>query len=732
MDGLRRVTGGGYGADGVGAPSKGEVALWVRSAAAAAGELAQWDAVAEYAATTDNAPLLADALAKLHDWGRLKDGALPRMRDDDGAAAETLRARAALQEGAVMEGDARAARAAARALDAWWALPDVGAAARAPLAAAFQRVVELHESTRALVDLGSAQRPGHQYAELKDILETWRLRTPDAADPLSAWADVLLWRNSVYNVVITAFKGLADAAPHLHQLGYRDKAWSVNRLASVARRHGSPSTCRSILASLYGFSAMEVQEAFVKACEHAKAALATPGGATAGLATLLAQNLDYFSPPHQAELFRLRGRLTAAAGDAGGATAAFATALAMWPTHAAAWLSWGDHLDALARAGGGGAPPIDAAVTCYMQALRHGSARARRALPRVLTALGADAGGRVAAAVRGAGRAVPPALWLPWLPQLQGGLTRPHPEAGVCRELLARAAIARPQQAYCGLRTFLLSLREAAVRAVAETRAAAAAAAAAEAAKDGGGGDGGASAGGDNTPSAPQPSTGDAASGADTAAAAAASSPKPPEVAAFEAGKEVMDALRSSAPHACGVLEGLLTELGARFVPRAEERLLAVVHALLQRCYKLPLANQADVPAPLRKELAGVCRACFAPDTAARHGARMASYRDRFLADLSPDAPAFPATLGDLASRLKAWRSTLAATVDGMYPGGTLRLEAESRPLAEQALAGAEMPVAPGDDPPPRRPRHHRPRGRRRGHCQAALHLPPAPHPVGQ
>ena len=37
------------------------------------------------------------------------------------------------------------------------------------------------------------------------------------------------------------------------------------------------------------------------------------GAALAGLAGLLAQNLDYFGPGHQAELFRLRGRLAGGA-----------------------------------------------------------------------------------------------------------------------------------------------------------------------------------------------------------------------------------------------------------------------------------------------------------------------------------------------------------------------------------------------------------------------------------
>ena len=153
----------------------------------------------------------------------------------------------------------------------------------------FQRLVELQESTRILMDLSATgHNPNHTYAELKvqspcdhdfmspltnqtltirqiqlaassqnvtiprksaccqqqttdsasqgfkevtrhenpqDILETWRLRTPNEWEPLTVWSDVLTWRNAIYNVVINAFKHMGDIAPHLHQLGYKDKAW---------------------------------------------------------------------------------------------------------------------------------------------------------------------------------------------------------------------------------------------------------------------------------------------------------------------------------------------------------------------------------------------------------------------------------------------------------------------------------------------------------------------------
>ena len=59
----------------------------------------------------------------------------------------------------------------------------------------------------------------------QDILETWRLRTPNEWEPLTVWSDVLNWRNAIYNVVFNACKHMGDIAPHLHQLGYKDKAW---------------------------------------------------------------------------------------------------------------------------------------------------------------------------------------------------------------------------------------------------------------------------------------------------------------------------------------------------------------------------------------------------------------------------------------------------------------------------------------------------------------------------
>lgn len=48
----------------------------------------------------------------------------------------------------------------------WWQLPEVGVWPQLQLLSCFQRLVELTESTRILMDLGQPQ-PNHQYSELK-------------------------------------------------------------------------------------------------------------------------------------------------------------------------------------------------------------------------------------------------------------------------------------------------------------------------------------------------------------------------------------------------------------------------------------------------------------------------------------------------------------------------------------------------------------------------------------
>lgn len=136
----------------------------------------------------------------------------------------------------------------------------------------------------------------------------------------------------------------------------------------------------------------------------------------------------------------------------------------------------------------------------------------------------------------------------------------------------------------------------------------------------------------------------------------------------------------------------MLTEIGARFVPLPEERLLAVVHALLHRCYKYPTATTAEVPQSLKKELAGVCRACFSTDTVTKHQDFVQEYKKDFEKDLDPESTGtFPATLAELTERLKHWKGVLQGNVEDRLPA-VLKLEEESVQLREFHVLDIEVP----------------------------------------
>ena len=60
---------------------------------------------------------------------------------------------------------------------------------------------------------------------------------------------------------------------------------------------------------MYGHDAMEVQEAFTKIREQAKTFLLQPELLGCGLNLVNTQNLNYFQPHYQAEIFRLKGVL---------------------------------------------------------------------------------------------------------------------------------------------------------------------------------------------------------------------------------------------------------------------------------------------------------------------------------------------------------------------------------------------------------------------------------------
>ncbi|KAG6555625.1 hypothetical protein Mapa_002860 [Marchantia paleacea] len=751
--------------------SKAEMCLWEEQWIACARRLNQWEPLVEFARNVDNYEIQLDCLWKIPDWVSLKDTVLPKAQVEESPKHRMVQAYVFFNEAtmtgvnmaSVTEADLRISQGVELALYQWWQLPEMAVQSHIPLLQQFQQLVELQESARVLLEIANGnkqqqpgpsqiaqvQGPGGAYVDLKDILETWRLRTPNEWDELTVWNDLLLWRNHMYNTVITAFTNLSDTNPQLHQLGFRDKAWSVNKLASVARKQGLYEVCVNVLNKMYGYMTMEVLEAFVKIREQAKAYLQMKGELVSGINLINSTNLEYFPVQHKAEIFRLKGEFLNRLNDSENANQAFSMAISLFKFLAKGWISWGNHCDQVYKESSEELW-LEYAVSCLLQGIKYGSKHGRSHLARVLYLLSFDnQTGAVGKAFDKYGDHIPLWVWLMWIPQLLLSLQRP--EAASCKNVLLKLAAHFPQALYYWLRTYLLERRDIATKAELARGAAAATQARVQAlaAPPSGASQAAPAEGGNNPSSGTAPASaidpgpnnqgnnqssqpgnlsqaatdnsvnanpaqesergsagGDASGGTNEPNQTSAGESQPsirrpsgsnwagpsPAVTAFEAAKDIMEALRTKHTNLATELEVMLTEIGARFVPLPEERLLAVVHALLHRCYKYPTATTAEVPQSLKKELSGVCRACFSTDTINKHVEFVNEYKRDFERDLDPESTGtFPATLAELTDRLKHWKGVLQSNVEDRLPA-VLKLEEESRQLREFHVLDIEVP----------------------------------------
>jgi len=649
---------------------KREVVLWEQQWISCAKELNQWQQLSEFAQKVDHYSLLVDCLWKVSDWHTLKDRVLYRVQMEDTPKVMMVQGYLHLHEGQVIEGDQCINHGIQRALHKWWQLPKKSATPHLPLLGLFQQLVELQESTRVLLELGMVQQQQqhHTYSELKDILETWRLRTPNFWDSLGQWHDLFQWRNHIHNIVISAFKTFQDQPHHMHQIGYRDKAWSINKLASIARKQNLHSLSLDVLKTLYGYYQMEVQEAFVKIREQVMACLNIPGELVSALNLINTTNLEFFPQQHKAEMFRLKATIYQKLNNSEQAHSNFSTSLSIDPSLAEGWYSWGSYCEVVYEAHGN-ITYLEYAASCYLQAIKIDTKLAKKLMSKFLLWLSFDntSGGDVVGRVFDKyGEGIPSSVWLPYVSQLICSLQRP--EAGRAKALLFQLVQSFPQSVYYSLRTFLLDRREGSPLSKNQQYSA-------------------------RSPQASQGENGQKQK--QRPAAHDWGFGHIPTVAeAFAAGKQVMEVLRSEWALMIHELETFIHEIGTKFVPTPEERLLAVVHALLQRCYKYSSAPlNAEIPSMLRRELTQICRACFSSETVTKHEAFVREYKEDFWRDLNPDMEqsAFPKSLGELTRCLKKWKTRLETSI-AKKGCSVLKLERESTALQHMVFENIEIP----------------------------------------
>jgi hypothetical protein len=85
----------------------------------------------------------------------------------------------------------------------------------------------------------------------------------------------------VHSSIATSFAVITGHPDPSHMCMYMS---SLTHPANIATcRHGCPDVCITIINNMYGYNAMEVQEAFVKIREQARAYLALPHDLRAGV-----------------------------------------------------------------------------------------------------------------------------------------------------------------------------------------------------------------------------------------------------------------------------------------------------------------------------------------------------------------------------------------------------------------------------------------------------------------
>jgi phosphatidylinositol kinase/protein kinase (PI-3 family) len=170
--------------------------------------------------------------------------------------------------------------------------------------------------------------------------------------------------------------------------------------------------------------------------------------------------------------------------------------------------------------------------------------------------------------------------------------------------------------------------------------------------------------------------------------------------------EDLLNFLRRSHDQLAFEMECMLEEIIVRFRPEPEEELLTAVHALLLKCYQLPLLNKSELaPRMLQGTLAKVCKKFFVLMPFQKHEKHLRfvnEFKEKFELDFAVrsnlnieiDQESSTPTLYDIIRRLQYWKKLLQTRVQnaGERNGNKLYLEHSSRHLIELSSTAMEVP----------------------------------------
>ncbi|KAF4120545.1 transformation/transcription domain-associated protein [Geosmithia morbida] len=345
----------------------------------------------------------------------------------------------------------------------WHQLPVRLTNAHVPLLQNFQQLVELHDASIICQSLSTttAANLDVKSGELKILLGAWRDRLPNVWDDITAWQDLVTWRQHIFSLINQTYLGLlppqgqqnSGGASSFAYRGYHETAWIINRFAHVARKHNLPEVCISQLSRIYTLPNIEIQEAFLKLREQAKSHYEHPDELSSGLDVINNTNLNYFTAQQKAEFYTLKGMFLEKLHQKDDADNAFGTALYFDIGSGKAWAEWGYFNERKFTDDPQDLMSARQALTSYLQAAgSYKNAKSRKVLSRILWLLSLDdAKGTIATGFDDVKGDTPVWYWITFIPQLLTGLG--HKEAPRVSQILAQIAKSYPQALYLQLRT---------------------------------------------------------------------------------------------------------------------------------------------------------------------------------------------------------------------------------------------------------------------------------------
>ncbi|PHH92307.1 hypothetical protein CDD83_8021 [Cordyceps sp. RAO-2017] len=345
----------------------------------------------------------------------------------------------------------------------WHQLPERLTNAHIPLLQNFQQLVEMHDASVICQSLASTSQSNLDVksGELKLLLGAWRDRLPNVWDDITAWQDLVTWRQHIFSLINQTYlqhlpqqgQQTAGGANSFAYRGYHETAWIINRFAHVARKHSLPEVCISQLSRIYTLPNIEIQEAFLKLREQAKCHYENPDELPSGLDVINNTNLNYFNPQQKAEFYTLKGMFLEKLNQKEEADHAYGTALYFDIGAAKAWAEWGYFNDRKFKEDPSDLNAARQALTSYLQAAgSYKNAKSRKLLARILWLLSLDdAKGTIAMGFDDFKGETPVWYWITFIPQLLTGLG--HKEAPRVYQILLSIAKSYPQALYFQLRT---------------------------------------------------------------------------------------------------------------------------------------------------------------------------------------------------------------------------------------------------------------------------------------